>query len=213
MDHALSSRAPQTGPPPSPDWSLHQTSSSDTASGFAHYGVLDAVGVRLGTVSGWVRTPDGQVAGLCVELRGFSSSQSYLVPLGYVTGVDPRHRTIHLREVTRRILPRMAAPCDGFLPPREVLEAVQREAPDARPEIRSIFRQPERGPLFTQDTPVVVPVKRGDGNRHAHPPVASAPPADKRWRALQQLALPSWQPLQALGTAPAGGDEGAPRWL
>ncbi len=211
MEHAPSSRAPQTGPPPSPDWSLYKTSSSDPESGFATYGVLDAVGVRLGTVSGWVRSPGGEVTGLCVDLRGFALSTSYLIPLGYATGVDPRHRTIHLREITRRNLTRLATPCDGTLPPREVLESVFREAPAPRAEIVSVFRQPERGPLFSRDTPLVVPVKRGDGHRH---PATPAPPAHPAWQALKQGELPTWKPLHALGTdAEPDAEPGAPRWL
>lgn len=205
MDHAFSTRAPQTGPPPSPDWSLHQTSSSETASGFTRYSVLDAVGVRLGTISGWVRAPGGQLAGLCVALSRF---EPYLIPLGYVTGVDPRHRTIHLREVTRRVLPRLGVPCADVLPPAEVLDAVLREAPAPRPEIASLFRQPEQGPLFSASTPIVVPVRRTDPTRPAPTPV------EPRWRTLEQVATPPWQPLGKLGE---GDDdphpERSPRWL
>ena len=206
MDHAFSTRAPQTGPPPSPDWSLHQTSSTRSASGFALYSVLDAVGVRLGTISGWVCAPSGEVVGLCVALSRF---EPYMIPLGYVTGVDPRHHTIHLREVTRRLLPRLAVPCHPTLPPAEVLVSLLQEAPAPRGEVASIFRKPEEGPLFSQSTPIVVPVRRSEPRPAPARPAAAEP----SWQPLQQAALPGWRPLQSLGADGAPDDERAPRWL
>ncbi len=194
MDHAFSMRAPQTGLPPSPAWSLYQISSSSAASGFAHYRVLDAVGVAFGTISEWVLMPGGQAAGLVVEVRGTAPLHRYLIPLGYVTGVDPRHGTIHLREITRRTLPQKALRWDAQPPPAEVLSSFMQEAPPPRPETRSIFRDPSRGPFFSPSTPVVVPVKRARE--------ASRLPAP-------QPAMPVWQPLQALGDRDASAP---PRW-
>ncbi len=209
MDHASPSRAPQPGSPPSPDWSLHKISSSEPTSGLAQFSVLDAVGVRLGAVSGWVYTPDGHVAGLSVGLRGFFKAHYYLIPLGYVTQIDPRHRTLHLREITRRSLPQVAVRCDDTLPPAEVLETVLREAPNPRPAIVSMLRQPESGPLFSH-TPA--PPRQGDGHRHppALPVPHVAPPPARSADAPAPPSLPRWQTLAVL----AGEDEELPaRWL
>ncbi len=187
MDHAFSMRAPKTGPPPSPDWSLFKTLSSDLSADPSRYHVLDAVGVRLGVVSGWVRSPLGQVAGLRVAVRGFFNDHLYVIPIGYVAQIDPRHRVLHLREITRRALPQMALRCDGdALPPPEVLENVFQDAPAPRPDILAALVNPEYGPVITLA---------------ASEPTCAAelsPPE----------ALPAWRSLAALAE-----DEDAPYWL
>jgi hypothetical protein len=170
------------------DWSLY-AASFEPASSLAGYSVLDAVGVPLGSVSGWAYDGRGQVGALRVGVRSLLRGQRhYLVPLGYVTQVDPRHRFVHLREVTRRTIARHAALAGEELPLREELETLVREAPNPRPEICAILQDPHAGPVFLRPGRLTVEAEQGDGG-------AGPPPTPAH--------LPDWAPLAAHLSAPA----------
>jgi hypothetical protein len=190
------------------DWFLYTATPEAPTDSLVGYSVLDAVGVPLGSVSGWAYDGRRQLAGFRVAVRGFlKRRQHFLIPLGYVTQVDPRHRFVHLREITRKRLPDHAIEAEHELPPTADLELVTRQAPNVRPEIRSILEDPHRGPIFLRPGRLTLPRDQGDGAARRTPSVRIPPPTP-----LARASDPiGWAPL-APKPKPAQTPRDVPQW-
>ena len=156
-----------------PAW-LYETASAASGS-VVGFGVLDALGMRLGTVEGWVWAPDGTLAFLEVAHRAVLRESRHLVPLGYVVQVDPGHRYVHLRELTRRTLgtacPRLD---DRRLPDDDALADAWAAAPTPRPDVTTRLRHPEAG--VDALVPERIAVRRDTASPRAAAPSGTAPP-------------------------------------
>lgn len=176
-----------------PAW-LYETA-SPSSGGLVGFGVLDALGMRLGTVEGWVWAPDAALAYLEVAHRSVLRENRHLVPLGYVVQVDAGHRYVHLRELTRRTL---AAHCpridDRRLPDDDTLENGIAGAPAPRPDVVARLRRPAAG--VDALVPERIAVQREADTRPAPAPAWSGV-ADNTDDA------PSWTPLTPDGPLPA----------
>ena len=148
------------------DWSLYTATPEAPTESLVGYNVLDAVGVPMGSISGWAYDGGWKLSALRVGVRGFlKRRQHFVIPLGYVTQVDPRHRFVHLREITRKRLSEHALQANDELPERHELEALVRQAPNVRPEIYSILADPHQGPIFLRPGRLTVASDQGDGAR------------------------------------------------
>ena len=180
-----------------PAW-LYETASA-ASGGVVGFGVLDALGMRLGTIEGWVWAPGGELAYLDVAQRSVLRENRHLVPLGYVVQVDPGHRYMHLRELTRRTL---GTACPRFddrrLPDEGVLMQGLLNAPDIRADVAARLRQPALG--VDALVPERVAVRRdprytGVLDAVARP-VDPAVPSGPAWKPLSASpALHAWRPL------------------
>ncbi len=200
-----------------PDW-RYETSSSAPDSPVG-YGVLDAFGLRIGTVDGWMRSPGGEVLFVVVAVRNLLRTARHALPLGYVVQFDTRRRQLHLRELTRRSLPQRCPRFEGVaLPAEPELDAVLREAPHVRPEIRDMMANPGEGLRPMRPGRLTAAPEQGDGR--AGPPPPPAPPPATWSRVGPALAAeparvpnavrppepaptapaarPSWQPLASI---------------
>ena len=160
--------------------------------GLVGYGVLDALGMRIGGVEGWVWAPDGTLALVVIAQKSLLRLSRHLVPLGYVVQVDSRRRYLHLRELTRRSLP-MHCPrlAEHGLPDDSDLQRAVLEAPHVRPEIAALLRDPATGIHAMQPGRLRVRTEQGDGS-------AGLPPELPAWRRADLLVeprLPAWTPI------------------
>lgn len=172
------------------------------------YNVLDAVGVPMGSISGWAYDGGWQLAALRVAVRGFlKRRQHFLIPMGYVTQVDPRHRFVHLREITRRRVSEHGLQADEALPERTELESLVRQAPNVRPEILSILSDPHQGPVFLRPGRLTVASDQGDGARSPALPTLLVPQATSLAQASEPTA---WTPLAS--TPDARQPPSGPQW-
>ncbi len=175
------------------DWSLYTATPEAPPESLVGYNVLDAVGVPMGSISGWAYGGAWQLAALRVAVRGFlKRRQHFLIPLGYVTQIDPRHRFVHLREITRRRLSEHAIQADDELPDRPELEDLVRQAPNVRPEILSILSDPHQGPVFLRPGRLSIAPDQGDGARGIQPSVMPLPQPTSLARASEPIG---WAPL------------------
>ncbi len=170
---------------------LYETASA-SPDGLVGYGVLDALGMRIGAVEGWVRAPDGTLALVVLSQKSLLRLSRHLVPLGYVVQVDGHKRYLHLRELTRRSLP-LHCPRIGEagLPSDDDLERAVREAPHVRPEVASLLSRPATGIRAMRPGRLSLSAEQGDGS-------SSGPPDLPVWRRADRIAeprLPAWAPL------------------
>ncbi len=176
------------------DWSLYTATPEAPMASLVGYNVLDAVGVPMGSISGWAYDGGWQLAAIRVAVRGFlKRRQHFLIPLGYITQVDPRHRFVHLREITRRRISEHALQADEELPERPELEALIRQAPNVRPEIHSILADPHQGPVFLRPGRLTIASDQGDGARSKRPPALQLPQPTSLARATEPMG---WTPLE-----------------
>lgn len=186
-----------------PAW-LYETASPPAAS-LVGFGVLDALGMRLGTVEGWVWTPEATLAYLEVCYRSVLRENRHLVPLGYVVQVDAGHRYVHLRELTRRTL---AAHCPRIderrMPDADVLAAGIEAAPAPRPDIVLRLRRPEAG--VDGLVPERIAVQQSAARRPSDSPSLLPSPGVPAWGSVVDARdeAPSWTPLTE-GTVPSVG--------
>ncbi len=174
------------------DWSLTDRPLHNGASGIAAYAVLDALGLRLGYVTGWVKDPDRRVRMLKVAVRESSDTKEYLIPIGAVTLIDDARAQFHLRELTKRSLGKYCIAFDGELPEPRLLKSLIRYFPNPRPSVVERLEQPEEVPA-PPPSRLTVRGDQGDGA-----PSSSTPnfePTTTTWRRLGRLAPPVWTRL------------------
>lgn len=189
------------------DWRYEtSTGAPDSPAG---YGVLDAFGLRIGVLEGWIRDGAGDVQFVVIAVRTLLRTTRHAVPLGYVVQFDTRRRQLHLRELTRRSLPVRCPRLDGHvLPPDSELAGVLHEAPHVRPEIRDMMADPANGLRQIRPGRLTPTPEQGDGRSSGPPPqpaawtpVAPELPAEAArppWAPLSTLHAPAWQKLSDL---------------
>lgn len=102
---------------------------ADTIAGYAVY---DALGVRLGHVSGWVSDDEDLVQMLKVAITEWSETSEYLVPVGAVTLIGDTKSVVQLRDLTKQSIGRLCFRYKGELPERRLLMSLQRHFPSPR---------------------------------------------------------------------------------
>lgn len=173
------------------DWTLTDLPLGEGSYGVAGYAVLDALGLRLGYVSGWVKDPDGKVRMLKVAVREWFETKEYLVPVGSVTLIDDERGQVQLRELTKRSLPKYCMEYEEELPEPQLLKSLIRFFPNPRPSIVERLETPELVPPLPASR-LTVRHDQGDGSRIWEQPVFSAGPS---WTRLEQLGPPHWTRL------------------
>jgi len=189
------------------DWRYE--TSTGTPDSPVGYGVLDAFGLRIGVLDGWVRSDTGEVQFVVIAVRTLLRTTRHVVPLGYVVQFDTRRRQLHLRELTRRGLPQRCPKLEGVVLPPDLV-AVLHEAPHVRPEIRDMMADPAQGLRPIRPGRLTQVPEQGDGRAGPPPPVWWSPVAREinaasslpPWELLSTLAPPQWQRLSDL--APPG---------
>ncbi len=127
-------------------WTLSNMQDGETTSRLAGYAVLDALGVRLGHVSGWVTDPDGRIRMLKVAVTEWEGSSDYLVPLGAVTLISDATSTVQLRKVTKQSIGRLCYRYRGELPAPRLLKTLLRHFHPPRASLVERLARKPRGP-------------------------------------------------------------------
>ena len=173
------------------DWKLTDLPLGEGSYGIAGYAVLDALGLRLGYVSGWVKDPDNRVRMLKLAVREWFETNEYLVPIGSVTLIDDQHSQIHLRELTKRSLPKYCIEFDNELPEPQLLKSLVRFFPNPRPSVVERLEKPEEVPQQPSSR-LTVRDDQGDGSKRLLQPVFRKGP---NWTRLERLGPPGWTRL------------------
>ena len=178
------------------DWKLVNFEESDESTGIDGYSVLDALGLRVGHVSGWVIHPSGGVVMLKTTIRDWFKTRDYLVPIGAVTLVNDIHRQLQLRQLTRRALIKQCIQVTDELPAQDVLEELIQYFPNPRPVVaerlnrgQELLRQPTWSRLTIQPD-------QGDGLPFFALGASIIP--GPNWTKLGRLTPPLWKPLKNL---------------
>lgn len=114
------------------NWTLSESSERQTADSIAGYAVNDALGVRLGHVSGRVSDEEGKVQMLKVTVTEWSGTSDYLVPAGAISNILDTKSVVQLREVLKQTIGRLCFHYRGELPERRLLARLQRHFPSPR---------------------------------------------------------------------------------
>ena len=78
------------------------------------FDVIDAVGIRMGSVSDWYFDPHGRVTLLRVSMSHSTfDAASFLIPVFYVTILDTSRRKIQVRALRRLTVPQLCEPYDA----------------------------------------------------------------------------------------------------
>ncbi len=173
------------------NWTLTDLPLGEGSYGIAGYVVLDALGLRLGYVSGWVKDGDEQVRMLKLAVREWFDTKEYLVPVGSITLVDDERSQIHLRELTKRSLPKYCMEYEDELPEPQLLKSLVRFFPNPRPSVTERLHSPETVPALPSSR-LTVRHDQGDGSRSWSAPVFAPGP---NWTRLEHLAPPDWTRL------------------
>lgn len=152
-------------------WSLVDTSAARP--GLAGYRVLDALGLPIGKVTGWVLDATDQVAFLKAEILTWPVRAAYLLPLGTLNEIDDAAQQVRLRQLTKSALMLHCLQIERDLPAADFLEAHLQSFPPPRASILQRLQA----------------LAGGASSRAPRPPVAHHAPSP--------LALPQWQPLAA----------------
>ncbi len=173
-----------------PDWTLENRPLGEGGDGIAGYTVVDALGLRLGWVSGWITDPDDRVRMLKLAVREWFKIKEFLVPIGSITLIDDRRSRIQLRELTKRSVPKYCMPFEGDIPEPRLLNGLIRFFPNPRPRVVERLEHPDEVPAPPARLNILY--EQGDGSRSApEPPFTPGP----RWIRLDRLAPPDWTPL------------------
>lgn len=174
-------------------WILTDFSDLTGAYGVAGYSVLDALGVRIGHVSGWVTEPSGEIALLKVTVRDWFKSRAYLLPSGGIMAVEDERRHVTLRQLTRRALMKQCLPLEDDLPPPHLLRELIQFFPNPRPAVVERLADPRDTPDGSPPGRLTIRSDQGDGmsDANAEPFLEAGPP----WTKLGRLAPPAWAPL------------------
>lgn len=111
------------------NWTLSESSERQAAGSIAGYAVNDALGVRLGHVSGWVSDKEHKVQMLKVTVAEWSGTSDYLVPAGAISIIVDTKSVVQLREVLKQTIGRLCFHYRGELPERRLLSSLQRHFP------------------------------------------------------------------------------------
>jgi hypothetical protein len=176
------------------DWTLTDLPLGEGAYGIAGYGVLDALGVKIGYISGWVKDPDERVRMLKVAVREWFDMKEYLIPVGSITLVDDDRSQIQLRELTKRTIPKYCMPYEDDLPEPQLLKSLIRFFPNPRPTVAERLAKPEEAPV-RRTARLSVHQDQGDGSGSVLEPAFLPGP---NWIRLRELIPPSWTPLDVI---------------
>lgn len=175
------------------NWTRIDFSDLSGAYGVAGYGLLDALGVRIGQVTGWVTYPSGEIALLKVTVRDWFKSRDFLLPLGAISLIDDARRHVQLRQLTRRTLARQCLPVEPTaLPPDDVLAEFVQYFPNPRPSVVERLGDPNPAPSVPQPGRLTVLPDQGDGHGAVAEPTLDPNP---HWVKLGRLVPPVWTPL------------------
>lgn len=173
------------------NWTLTALPLGEGSYGIAGYAVLDALGLRLGYVAGWVKDPDECVRMLSLAVREWFETKEYLVPIGSITLIDDEHAKIHLRELTKRSLPKYCMELGDELPEPQLLKGLIRFFPNPRPSVVERLETPAEVPALASSR-LTVRYDQGDGSKSWQQPVFVTAPG---WTRLEHLTLPDWTRL------------------
>ncbi|MEM1094069.1 MAG: hypothetical protein AAGJ10_05660 [Bacteroidota bacterium] len=146
----------------------------------AGYYVIDALGLRIGTVSGWVKTPNGATSLLKVTIRDWFALRAYLVPIGAIRSIDDERKQVRLAALSKSSLQSRCLPLASKLPHadrlNDLLERFPAPLADVEARIQSNSRHPDRParPKGTASPPVFTPLDALQAAQ-AHIPVAVTP--------------------------------------
>lgn len=160
----------------------------------AGYYVIDALGLRIGTVSGWVKMPNGATALLKVTVRDWFALRAYLLPVGAIQRIDDERKHIRLAALTKSSLQSRCLPLVGKLPHADRLyDLIGRfSAPpgavDAR--IQSNGRNPDRPARAQVATPAFTSIDALQATLPHKPTAVTPTPLHTaiRWASLSDLA-------------------------
>jgi len=162
----------------------------------AGYYVIDALGLRIGTVSGWVKQPSGATTLLKVTIRDWFALRAYLLPLGAIQRIDDERKQVRLATLTKSSLQSRCLPLLSKLPHADrlydLLERFPAPLADVDARIQSNGRHPDRParPNTTATLPSFTPLDTLQAAA-PHGPVAVTPlPLHTaiQWVSLQDLA-------------------------
>ncbi|MEM6646023.1 MAG: hypothetical protein AAF730_07200 [Bacteroidota bacterium] len=162
----------------------------------ASYHVIDALGLRIGTVSGWVKMPSGATAMLKVTVRNWFALRAYLLPLGAIRRIDDTRKHVRLAALNKSSLQSRCLPLNGKLPHADrlydLLERFPAPAGDVDARIQTNGRYSDRParPKATAALPTFTPLDALQATL-AHIPTAVTPlPLHTaiRWASLSDLA-------------------------
>lgn len=107
-------------------WILSEVAVDGSGARLSGYAVHDALGMRLGYVTGWVRDSDGHIQMLKVAVTEWDGASDYLIPVGAITLVSDTRSLIQLRDVTKQSIGRLCYRYKGELPEPRLLISLQR---------------------------------------------------------------------------------------
>lgn len=173
------------------EWTLSDLPLSEGICGIAGYAVLDALGLKMGRVSGWVKDPYQQVRMIKLVVREWFEAQEFLVPIGSITLIDDHHSQMHLRELTRRSLPKYCIEYTGELPEPQLLKSLIRFFPNPRPVIVERLQRPDERALsyVTGGTP------HGQVIGASESRISHADRGGSSWNGVEHLSRLTWTPL------------------
>lgn len=117
------------------EWMLFEDRAEALAGSVVGYAVYDALGVRLGHVSGWVADAEDHVQMLKVIVPGWSATSEYLVPVGAVTLIGDTKSVVQLRDLTKQSIGRLCFRYKSDLPEHRLLLSLQRHFPAPRASV------------------------------------------------------------------------------
>lgn len=147
-----------------PAWILTEVNSDETAARLGGYAVHDALGIRLGYVSGWITDPNGAIRMLKVSVTEWEGASDYLVPLGAVTLVSDTKSLVQLRDVTKQSIGRRCYRYRGDLPEPRLLSTLQRHFKPPRTSVVERLSNPPAataasGPSWTRMADMALPIE------------------------------------------------------
>jgi hypothetical protein len=101
------------------------------------FDVIDAIGIRMGSVSGCFLDVEGRVTFLRVTIMGHSTlgCPSFLIPAFYVTLVDSDRRKIQVRALRRLTVPEFCHPYDPLSTTPELIVELSTGHPPAAEDV------------------------------------------------------------------------------
>ena len=178
------------------DWKLTDLPDLQGTNGIAGYSVLDALGVRIGHISGWVSNSSGRITLLKATVRDWFKSRDYLIPLGAVTLIDDTRRRLQLRQLTKRALMKQCLPIGNVLPEASFLEDLIQYFPNPRPSIMERLAHPATVRPMPSWSRLTVHPDQGDGLLISVDEPTLRP--NPHWINIGRLAPPLWKPINYL---------------
>ncbi|GAB5519730.1 MAG: hypothetical protein RhofKO_19810 [Rhodothermales bacterium] len=162
----------------------------------AGYHVIDVLGLRIGTVTGWVNDPNGGTALLKVAVRDWFALRTYLMPLGAIARIDDDRKQVRMAGLTKSSLRGRCLPLDGKLPHADRLYDLLERFPAPKPDIDARMqlkgRSPDRParPKATSSLPDFTPLDALQATLADTPIAATPKPLHTAitWASLSDLA-------------------------